>query len=292
MAPTHRVALCQWHIKDLDIVMNHKKAGDFIIEAKAQGAELVVLPEYHLNGFDPTNPTYVLQAAEYERYLTVYRLMALERNICIVPGTIVERHVKVDENGNEVVHLYNTAYFISNTGEILGSYRKKNIWHPERPHLTSSGLEPHEVFDTPLGKVGLLICWDLAFPEAFRELISKGAEIIIAPTYWTKHDASPEALAHNPDCEALFLESTLTARCYENTCGIIFVNAAGPADKFLGLSRVTMPIVGPVGKMGNEEDIKVVDMDMGLLKIAEANYRVREDIAKEGWHYTYRHSAA
>lgn len=79
--------------------------------------------------------------------------------------------------------LYNTAYFISPTGDILGKYVKKNLWHPERPHLTSSGTQPHEVFDTPLGKVGMLICWDLAFPEAFRALVAKGAEIIIMPTY-------------------------------------------------------------------------------------------------------------
>jgi predicted amidohydrolase len=106
----------------------------------------------------------------------------------------------------------------------------------------------------------------------------------------TRHDASPEALAYNPACEALFLESTLTSRCFENTCAIVFVNATGADEKFLGMSRVTLPIVGPVGKMGKEEGVLVVDMDLGLLKIAEENYRVREDMAKEGWHYVYRHS--
>lgn len=66
---------------------------------------------------------------------------------------------------------------------MLGSYRKKNIWHPERPHLTSSGAERHVAIDTPIGRVGMLICWDLAFPEAFRELIADGAEIVILPTF-------------------------------------------------------------------------------------------------------------
>jgi predicted amidohydrolase len=51
---------------------------------------------------------------------------------------------------------------------------------PERDHLTSSTHDAHEVFDTPIGKVGLLICWDLAFPEAFRELIANGAKIMYA----------------------------------------------------------------------------------------------------------------
>ena len=67
---------------------------------------------------------------------------------------------------------------------------------PERSHLTSSRHAPHEVFPTPLGNVGLLICWDLAFPEAFRELIAAGAQLIIIPTFWTLNDCSPAGLAH------------------------------------------------------------------------------------------------
>ncbi|KAH1906659.1 hypothetical protein KXV57_005284 [Aspergillus fumigatus] len=274
---------------DLAIEENHTRACNYIREAASQGAELAVLPEYHLNGWAPDDPLWAEQAGEYKKYLSAYQALAKELHICLVPGSIVERH-ETEADGKEGFNLYNTAYFISNDGSILGSYQKKNIWHPERPHLTSSGEAPHEVFDTPIGKVGLLICWDLAFPEAFRELIASGAEVVIIPTFWTCHDASPEALSYNPDSEALFLESTLTSRCFENTCAIVFVNAAGADEKFLGMSRVTLPIVGPVGKMGREEGVLVVDMDMGLLKIAEENYRVREDMAKEGWHYVYRHS--
>ena len=75
----------------------------------------------------------------------------------------------------------------------------------------------------------MLICWDLAFPEAFRELIADGAKTIIIPTFWTLTDSSPYGLSVNPRAEALFLESTMTARAYENTCCVIFVNAGGPA---------------------------------------------------------------
>lgn len=90
---------------------------------------------------------------------------------------------------------------------------------PERDHLTSSTRDAHEVFDTPIGKIGMLICWDLAFPEAFRELIANGAKIIIIPTFWTHKDCSEEGLKLNPAAEALFLDSMLTARAFENTCG-------------------------------------------------------------------------
>jgi predicted amidohydrolase len=66
----------------------------------------------------------------------------------------------------------------------------------------------------------MLICWDLAFPEAFRELIANGAKIIIIPTFWTHKDCSEEGLKLNPAAEALFLDSMLTARAFENTCGM------------------------------------------------------------------------
>lgn len=66
----------------------------------------------------------------------------------------------------------------------------------------------------------MLICWDLGFPEAFRELISKGARLIIIPTYWGADDCSPEGLGYNPSSEILFMDSALTARAFENTCGM------------------------------------------------------------------------
>src|ERR1700744_2467832 len=75
--------------------------------------------------------------------------------------------------------------------------------HSERAHL-SSGRQTHEAIDTPIGKVGILICWDIACPEAFRELITQGAKIIIVPCFWGLKDCSEEGLRYNPGSEALF----------------------------------------------------------------------------------------
>ena len=85
----------------------------------------------------------------------------------------------------------------------------------------------------------------------------------------TRYDASPTALQYNHSSEPLLLTSLLTARAFENTCGIIFANAAGgPGDHFLGLSRVTLPIVGVVEEMGQEEGVLVVEMDLRIAKVA------------------------
>lgn len=77
---------------------------------------------------------------------------------------------------------------------------------------------------------------------------------------------------------------------------MIFVNAGAPPDDhesdYAGVSRVTVPFVGALGdetKDTHEEGMSLVDVDMNHVEEAEKNYKVRQDIAGEGWHYTYRH---
>ncbi len=242
-------------------------------------------------------------------YLPRYQELARTLNINIVPGTICEVHGHATtaavpaETATTAAsqapdfELRNMAYFISaGTGDIAGSYQKKNLWHPERPHLTSSLLEPHRAFDTPLVKAdgsrvraGMLVCWDLAFPEAFRELVADGADMVVIPSYWHLTDVDPRGLALNPESERVFLQSVTVARAFENTCAIVFCNTGG-------CSQVAMPIQGALGEIAaGEETMSVVDVDFGVLRIAEENYKVREDMMREGWHYTHtmrkRHAA-
>lgn len=340
MAPVYKIAVIQLHPKviiaspplpspsnppispsltprqPMQLEANFSKAASFVARAASQGAQLAVLPEYHLTNWVPDDPGFIALCAQWETYVRKYQALAQQHDICIVPGTIVEWHQGA---GKEEDKLINVAYFIDNKGEILGSYQKKNLWypihpipppprtpptnppplsrHPERPHLTSSTHAPHTPIPTPLGPIGLLICWDLAFPEAFRELIAHGAKLIIIPTFWTLTDCSPYGLSLNPLAEALFLESALTARAFENTCAVVFANAGGSAatggGDYAGMSRVVVPFVGALGGetvRSRVEGMSVVEVDMRVVEEAERQYKVREDIAGEDWHYLYRHS--
>lgn len=262
----------------------------------------------------PEDPKFVIAVASSLQYLHRYQCLAQECNIDLVPGTIISL---IKTKSGDMAML-NKAYYIAATGEILGqAYAKTNLWHPERVHLTSGpdysrtigtqnweetdhpGSEsaaarlkedccPHQVIKTPIGPVGLLICYDLAFPEACRALVRAGARIIIIPTFTKTDDPSSAARSYNPDCEALFTQSALITRACENTCAIVFCNVGGPKDEsYMGLSQVTLPLIGtaPGSFTNSMQGMRVIEVDLKILDVAEENYRIREDLARDGFHY-------
>lgn len=287
-------------VKPLKPADNHARAVGFIRDAAAQGCHLVVLPEFHLTNWVPTDPRFAALCDDWETYLHNYQALAKECNICIVPGSIIRpisARPSVTSASAEPPTLENVTFFISNTGQILGSYVKKNLWGPtERSYLRSSGPTPHRVIPTPLGPVGLLICWDLAFPEAWRELAAQGAKIIIVPTLWTRTGASDAGRRENPSAPSLFLDSVLTARTFENTCAVVFANAGGPPGRnYCGLSQINIPYAGPLVRLGTSaEGMGVATVDMAIIDEAEKNYGIRADLTEPHWHYghTRRNPAA
>ncbi|KAA8642800.1 carbon-nitrogen hydrolase family protein [Aspergillus tanneri] len=288
MAPIFRIAVIQLYVKPLRPAENFAKAVKFIRDAAAQECNLAVLPECHLTNCPMDDPRFVPLCTDWETYLHKYQALAKECNICIVPGSIVQTIPDTAPHSDRP-KLENVTYFISNTGQILGSYTKKNLWGPmESKLIRSSGNAPHRVIQTPLGPVGLLLCWDLAFPEACRELVYQGAKIIIMPIFLTRHHLSDAGHRWNPSGICAFVDNILAARACENTCAMVCANAGGPSQHYFGHSQITLPYVGPMARLGTStEGIMVADLDMAILDDAEANINVRADLTREDWHYSY-----
>jgi len=143
-----------------------QEAEQFIATASSE-AQIIVFPEDFIVG--PLLGK--SQFADYDgRYFKHFQQLASTYAIDIVAGSIPE--------GTQT-GLFNTACYIDNTGNILGKYRKVNLWIPERDYNTP-GNEIC-VFQTRFGKVGLIILLDLMFPEIFRAMLRKGVEIVICP---------------------------------------------------------------------------------------------------------------
>ena len=96
--------------------------------------------------------------------------IARQYNLYIVAGLL-------EKDGNVV---YNTAVLIDKKGKIVGKYRKISLPREE----IDGGITPGDetpVFDTDFGRIGMMICWDVTFPETARALAKQGAEVIFLP---------------------------------------------------------------------------------------------------------------
>ncbi|WWD20802.1 hypothetical protein CI109_105279 [Kwoniella shandongensis] len=284
---------------------NLADAVNFVERAVALNAEVVIFPEYFLQGITNEN-----------------RQLAKKHNACIT-GSIVHgtresgaplptvspfAHIPLHANKPSTSKitpaqlewakyleanplsaeessqptLRNTAFFIDQSGEIKGEYVKRNLWHPEREYLTP-GEEEHQVFDTKWGKAGLLICWDISHPAAAQELASQGVDIVFAPTFWYATDSEP--LIHNhphaPDYETSVVSALCLARSFETETVWVMCNAGGDArEGFMGGSGIWAPLRGRIGGCGVEAALEVVDVDLAVLKDARETYKIREDWSK------------
>lgn len=265
------IAIVQFEISQFSPQENLAKAEQFIKQAASAGADLIVFPEDFVVG--PLNGR--ADYADFEqRYVRHFQHLAASYHLDIVPGSITEG----DETG-----LYNTAYYIDHEGSIRGRYRKVNLWLPERSYVTP-GSEI-AVFETRFGKAGLIICWDLMFPEIFREMVRAGVELVLCPSYWCLEDAGPGQQL-NPQAEILLVNALCTVRAFENEVVLAYANAAGSARfedgsnaTLIGQSQITVPFKGALTACThNNEALLIQEIDTAILRVAEEAYEIRSDL--------------
>jgi predicted amidohydrolase len=265
------IAVVQFLVQQFAPEENLKRAEQFIRQAATQ-ADIVVFPEDFVTG--PLNGD--VGMADYEgRYVRRFQQLARKYAIDIVPGSIIEG------DGSDG-RLYNTTYYVDSRGEIKGRYRKVHLWHPERSYITPG--DEFVVVDTDYGKVGLIICWDLMFPEAFRAMLQRGVEMVFCPSYWCFEDAGV-GLKHDLNAEVKLVNALCTTRAFENEIVVIYANAAdGDAapdrdERLIGRSQIALPFKGAVHMLDHtREEMFVQSVDTDLLKDAEAAYTIRRDL--------------
>ena len=167
-----------------DRARNMETALRLVNQAADLGARLVGLPENF--GFMGREEERISQAETLEGpTLTALRDLARARGIWILAGSIAE---KVDLPG----HTANTSALIADDGSIAAAYRKIHLFDVNIPdgarYAESESVVPGTevvVAGTPLGRMGLTVCYDLRFPELYRKLSEKGAEVMFIPAAFT-----------------------------------------------------------------------------------------------------------
>lgn len=203
----------------------------YIEEAGRAGADIICLTETFYGVFTDIPPVDICQPIPGELTRTI-AAKAREVNSYIILS-LYEREGK---------EIYNTAVLIDRKGEIAGKYRKVHLPLSEVEDGVTPGSE-YKVFDTDFGKIGILVCWDQAFPEAARVTADKGAEIIFIPTIGDD-------------------ELQTRARAKDNGVYVVVAGMYGPAT-----SRIINPngeIIATVESQnpGADEGVCLVDIDL------------------------------
>ncbi|MDQ3872171.1 MAG: carbon-nitrogen hydrolase family protein [Thermoproteota archaeon] len=225
---------------------NLKKSVHFIDEAASKNAELVCFPEFQM-AFSPSSQSASQLAAIAE---------TINGNFILTLGAAAKKHrigviVTIYEKSKKPRHVYDTAAMISRRGTITSVYRKLHLYDA-LGFKESTKLVPGKSIvkpaKTPVGKVGLLICYDLRFPELSRVLTVKGADILVAPSAWVEGEMKEE-----------HWKTMIKARAIENGSYVIAPDQVG--NIYCGKSMVVDPFGVVLLDMGKREGIDVVDID-------------------------------
>lgn len=156
--------------------------------------------------------------------------------------------------------IYNTAYVIE-SGRLIGKYRKIHLFTPMKEDYFLKAGNATLLCNTSVGKIGVLICYDIRFPELARKLTLEGAEILAIPAEW-------------PHPRLEHWRTLLKARAIENQLFVIATNRCGRQGmvRFCGNSMIVNPWGEIMAEAGEKEETITADIDLSHVA------RYREDM--------------
>jgi len=260
-----KVALAQISCKRGDKARNTREIESKVTKAKQQGAELVIFPELSLTGYTMRDQIYELAETIPGHSTKVLEKLAKKTGTYIIFG-MPELSEKTQAT------IYNAAVLVGPNG-FIGKYRKMYLpTHSvfEEKRYFRPGYQT-AVFETELGKIGLIICYDIFFPEVSRLTRLKGAQLIVC-------------ISASPATRRTFFETLTVARAIENTAFLAYVNLVGIEDglQFWGGSR----LIGPNGKAlieakYDEEDLVIGEINYADIRPTEAFVPILKDLRPE-----------
>ncbi len=230
-----------------------------VAEAATAGAELIVFPELFLTGYNI--PGEVESLAEGEGTRATKRMIDLAQNyaIAILYGY-------VEKEGED---CYNSARLILRDGSTLLNHRKCQPYGDYEKGAFQKG-DSFEVADFTGFKVGILICYEVEFPETARQLARSGANLILVSSATSAQDRIvPQLLA--------------PARAAENQVFLVFANRCGSEGglSYSGKSRIFGPSGETLAALEGEEGLIIADLDPALIDTTRARYCYLDDLRDE-----------
>ncbi|GAA2747391.1 carbon-nitrogen family hydrolase [Terrabacter aerolatus] len=247
-----KVALIQLAYGDDESVLDRTARVAHLVRAQA-GHDLVVLPElWPAGGFDYTAWDERAEAVDGP-VAQALAAAARDARVTLHGGSIVERAEPVEADGRG---LWNTSLVFSPDGELVATYRKIHRFGfgEGEPSLMDAGADL-VVLDVPVAtggtvSVGLSTCYDLRFPELYRRLLDRGAEVFVIPAAWPRRRVAHWTLLGQ-------------ARAVEDQCVVIQCNTAGThaRHEMGGHSQVVDATGKVLAAAGLDEEVLSIDID-------------------------------
>lgn len=265
MKQKFKLALAQISCNRGEKTENLKKIEKIVTKAKKYSVDLIVFPEMALTGYKVRDEIYELAETIPGPSTSIVERIARKTGKYIIFG-MPERSEKTQAT------IFNSAVLVGPKG-FVGKYRKMYLpTHSmfEEKRYFRPGYQP-AVFDTELGRIGLIICYDIFFPEVARLTRLEGAQLLVC-------------ISASPAVRRAFFETLITARAIENTTFLAYVNLVGIEDglQFWGGSR----LVGPQGKAlveakYDEEDLVIGEVDYSDARSVETFVPALRDLRPE-----------
>lgn len=231
---------------------NFARAESLIRQAATSQPDVILLPELWNTGFAPKaiNPAQADEDGARTKALCGSLAKALGVNI--VAGSVLTK--KVDA-------LFNTAYVFDRTGDCVAEYDKTHLFSLSGEGECYTAGDRLVTFSLDGVTCGILICYDLRFPELCRALALSGARILFIPAEWRKSATKQ-------------MRALLDARAIENQVFAVLCNGCGEAfgAEFGGNSAIVDPLGNVLAQAGEKEEIIFSSIDL------EAQKRIREEL--------------
>lgn len=239
-----KVAVCQM-LGVSTLEDNTKKMVEFIEKAvkERQGLDVIVFPEccYGLNNAPAEGP-----------HIELIRQAARKHRVNILGGSFMKEKL----NGK----ADNTVYFYDREGNIILQYSKTHLMGGmgyDESKYADPGNELG-IVDTDFGRIGIILCYELRFPELARTLVLDGAQILFCPAYWPGGRPLPPRTDH---WDILVRSTALTNLTWTVACNTYGTSPEGHIP--FGRSMVVDPWSMVVAQCSNREEICYADIDLG-----------------------------
>lgn len=242
------VAIVQMRSSE-DKMENLQLSVDFIREAAKKKSNLICFPEFQM-AYSPVSQSAnqlseIAESVNDGNFITTLRKAAKVNKISII-STIYEK-----SNSGFNNRVYDTVVLIDSKGKISSVYRKLHLYDAlgfKESDKMMAGNMIEKPAKTAIGNIGLMICYDIRFPEMSRILTVKGANVLVSPSAWV-HGVMKEE----------HWQTLLKARAIENGLYIIAPDQVG--NIFSGRSMAVDPFGVVLLDMGNREGMEVVEID-------------------------------